>query len=335
MRLVTLAITLALVGLVTVPTAAQRSAPASRGAKDLFLDASGATPPPGAGPAAPQYMGLSFWVELLDSSGRFLRVTTDHPFRAGDRIRLTVQSNRDGYLTVLNVGSTGRVTPLFPSAAEGHGAPVRAAQLYQVPANAFLRFDSNPGEETLILMLSPTPPGGGPMPSPSPPPVATTPAPIAATSPPVIGVPPPVAATPPPSVAAPPPPIASAPVTAPAPSDSPSGAWTPTAPPSSFPTPDASVPPAASPPTSPADGAFRAPAPSRSDAAAQQMMSAATKGAMELMTKLLRTAMTRGAKDLVVEVDRTSPQPASYAVAPVGSLADGGMIAIQVKLRHH
>jgi hypothetical protein len=60
--------------------------------------------------------------------------------------------------------------------------------------------------------------------------------------------------------------------------------------------------------------------------AAQQLM----EGAL----RLVQQAMQRGAKDLVVETDATGAQPASYAVAPVSSVQGGGMIAVQIKLRH-
>ena len=43
----------------------------------------------------------------------------------------------------------------------------------------------------------------------------------------------------------------------------------------------------------------------------------------------------KGAKDLLLEVDNSSPQPASYVVAPLSRLENGGeIIAIQVKLKH-
>lgn len=43
----------------------------------------------------------------------------------------------------------------------------------------------------------------------------------------------------------------------------------------------------------------------------------------------------KGAKDLLVEIDRTSSQPATYAVAPAASLSEGGgAITVQIRRKH-
>jgi len=277
---------------------AATAAYAQSGAKALFYGASGATlqsnaPAPGSRmsrdprspgsglatgfPSTPgtsvasqpqDYVGVSYWVELLEPSGQLRRVTADHVFRSGDRIRLNVQSNRDGYLTVLALGSTGRAATLFPGTPEGASNQVRAGQLYQVPPASYLRFDNNPGEETLIVMLSPTPLGGAPTAASAPPP---TPAPAPT-----------------------------------APTYSPGPTSPPTAPAAQTPAPPGG------------DDVVRAPAPPGAEAAA----------------KLVSNLAAKGAKDLMVETDRTGPQPATYGVVPAASLADGGVITLQVKLRH-
>jgi hypothetical protein len=51
--------------------------------------------------------------------------------------------------------------------------------------------------------------------------------------------------------------------------------------------------------------------------------------------RLVVMAYLKGAKDLLLEVDSASPQPASYAVAPMSMLEGGGqMISLQIKLKH-
>jgi len=163
--------------------------------------------------AAPTHMGVKYWVELVDASGRPRQITTEQVFRAGDRIKLHVVANRDGYLTLVNVGSTGKTNVLFPSASTAAGNFVKAGADYAVPASGYLRFDANPGQETLILTFSPAP----------------------------------------------------------------------------------MAPPA---------------------------------------TAAAAMAMTRGSKDLVQEVDASSPQPATYAVAPAAQGAGQATVAIQIKLNH-
>ncbi len=152
-------------------------AQAQTGAKALFYGSAGSTVMPGgagpgvasrlgtglsapgtAAPAAQDYMGVSYWVELVDGPQGPRRVTSDHVFRGGDRIKLGLKTNRDGYLYLINLGSTGRSQVLFPSGAAGEASNlVRANTVYEMPPGGHLRFDSNPGEEVLVLMLAPSP----------------------------------------------------------------------------------------------------------------------------------------------------------------------------------
>jgi hypothetical protein len=52
------------------------------------------------------------------------------------------------------------------------------------------------------------------------------------------------------------------------------------------------------------------------------------------VARFLANAQAKGAKDLVVETEAAGVQPSSYAVVPTASLNDGGVIALQIKLRH-
>jgi len=100
-------------------------------------------------------MGLTYWVELVDANNLRRRVTSDYVFRSGDRFKLHLMSNRDGYLTLVNLGTTGRSQVIFPNPALGEGNNfVRAFTDYEAP-KGYLRFDNNPGEEVLVVMLTP------------------------------------------------------------------------------------------------------------------------------------------------------------------------------------
>jgi hypothetical protein len=115
-----------------------------------------------------RYVGFSYWMELVSSDGERRRVTTDHVFRNGDRIRLNLVSNWDSYLYVVNVDSTGRSQLLFPHSATSAGNHlIKGNTRYEVPPGTYIRFHDNPGEETILIMLSPTPLSGiPPLPSP-------------------------------------------------------------------------------------------------------------------------------------------------------------------------
>jgi len=157
--------------LVTAPGLAQE------GAKAIFFGESGtkiatttpqSTPKP-AGvdsavaakkslPARGDYMGIAYWVDLVSPDGGKRRVSADHVFRTGDRIKLNLRTNRPGYLYLLNIGSSGQTHILFPGPGAGAGTnAVKANLTYEVPVGASIRFDSTPGEETLLIMLSPEP----------------------------------------------------------------------------------------------------------------------------------------------------------------------------------
>ncbi|MEM2002586.1 MAG: caspase family protein [Candidatus Methanomethylicaceae archaeon] len=84
------------------------------GAKDLYL--------------AAKYVGIYYWIEL-EGVGP---VPDDRVFRTGDRIRLYIRSNADGYLSLWKLDSSGRGQSLFP-APGGFGIPVKANRDYTHP----------------------------------------------------------------------------------------------------------------------------------------------------------------------------------------------------------
>lgn len=146
----------------------------SAGAKALFYSGEGTThavarvvrPSPEAAPKAPaapapgpvrqKYTGIAYWIDLAGEDGGHVRTTARREFRSGDRIRLNFKSNRDGYLYVSNLGSTGKSRVMFPRPGQGNNF-IKANLEYAVPDAGYMRFDENPGVETLLVLLSPTP----------------------------------------------------------------------------------------------------------------------------------------------------------------------------------
>lgn len=108
-----------------------------------------------------QYMGVQYWIDRLSPSGELKRTSSSATFKRGDRIKVSLRSNQDGYLYVINMGSTGASTVLFPTESSQGMNLVLANQVLEIPPNGFFRFDENPGEEVLLVMLSPTPINGG------------------------------------------------------------------------------------------------------------------------------------------------------------------------------
>jgi eukaryotic-like serine/threonine-protein kinase len=80
-------------------------------------------------------------------------------FRSGDRVRLSFESNVDGYLYLVQQGSSGRWSVLFPNPdINGGRNRVRKSEEYSVPDDdGFFEFDANPGVENLFVYFSQEP----------------------------------------------------------------------------------------------------------------------------------------------------------------------------------
>ena len=131
-----------------------------------------------------RYVGISYQILAIGPDGQMKAVPKSRVFSPGERIRIIASTNRPGYLTVANIGTSGRMNILF-------GEYVDARRLTQIPASGTLRFDAIAGTERILLMLSnePIPFGGSgagtqqvmaPAPGPaSPPPVPAYSEPVA------------------------------------------------------------------------------------------------------------------------------------------------------------
>jgi serine/threonine protein kinase len=147
--------------------AASRLAPsaapsAKLSAKQLFYSATEATPsgsPAGAtksGAVPPT--GLRYRLISQLPSGNEIEVDPDTAFQSGDRVRFTFESNSDGYLYVVQEGSSGQWTVLFPHPQiNGGNNLVRRLESYAVPSKAWFAFDANPGTERLFVLFSKEP----------------------------------------------------------------------------------------------------------------------------------------------------------------------------------
>ena len=83
----------------------------------------------------------------------------DNTYAVGEAVRLFVRSNKDAYLTVLNVGPSGNTTMLFPNAAQ-RDARVGAHQVVEIPApgsGASIRVGGPVGRELIKVIASTSP----------------------------------------------------------------------------------------------------------------------------------------------------------------------------------
>jgi len=106
--------------------------------------------------------GLHYRILQKMANGTFVSVDPATPFRAGDDLRLSFESNIDGYLYILHQGTSGKWAPLFPAADMNNGSSrIRAFTQLQIPTDNDETFtlDDTPGTERLFVYLSKTPLG--------------------------------------------------------------------------------------------------------------------------------------------------------------------------------
>jgi len=59
----------------------------------------------------------------------------DATYAVGEAVRLAIKTNEDAYVTVLNIGASGKVTQLFPNAAQTDNK-VKAGETVEIPSSA-------------------------------------------------------------------------------------------------------------------------------------------------------------------------------------------------------
>ncbi len=99
-------------------------------------------------------LGIRYSI-LKREGAESVEVSSDEVFHSGDRIRLRVEANGNGYLYIIHRGSSGVWKPLFPSAdiAQGDNR-VEKGKPYEIPSGYVFTFDEQPGEERLFIVLS-------------------------------------------------------------------------------------------------------------------------------------------------------------------------------------
>lgn len=98
-------------------------------------------------------LGLRYSVLKKKADGTFEEVSPDSEFRAGDSIRLSLMSNQPGYLYIIEHGSSGKWSPLYPPPGITE-TKLSAGQEYLVPGNGSFQFDADSGQEKLFVLLS-------------------------------------------------------------------------------------------------------------------------------------------------------------------------------------
>jgi serine/threonine protein kinase len=99
--------------------------------------------------------GLRFRIIQQVADGGESDVDPGKTFRSGDRVRFAFESNIDGFLYVVQQGSSGNWTVLFPNPdINGGRNQIKKGEQYNVPDEAWFTFDNNPGTENVFVFLS-------------------------------------------------------------------------------------------------------------------------------------------------------------------------------------
>lgn len=104
-------------------------------------------------------IGIRYALLLRGGDGHYSEVSPATIFHSGDHLRLSVMANQPGYLYVIEQGSSGSWSSIFPAQSGSDPAQaanrIEAGHLYQIPDGRWtFRFDQNPGQERLFLVLS-------------------------------------------------------------------------------------------------------------------------------------------------------------------------------------
>lgn len=108
-------------------------------------------------------------------SGAWKVVDPGHVFREGDQLRFRFKASQAGFLYVVNEGTSGEQTQLFPSAQAGNNNSVEAGKEYTIPGSSgAFRVTGPKGYDTVYWVVSPVKIGSTVEYKPLPPPPAPT-----------------------------------------------------------------------------------------------------------------------------------------------------------------
>src|SRR5215216_1836858 len=118
-----------------------------------------------SGPSKPvnaPRLGLGLTLFMRDSNGLAVRVDPDHVFQKGDRVRVLLETNADGYLYIFNTTDDGPATMIYPHAdLDEAGNYLQAHVPFEIPTSLsaeerlrWFAFDEVAGTEHLFFVFT-------------------------------------------------------------------------------------------------------------------------------------------------------------------------------------
>ncbi len=116
-------------------------------------------------------LGLGVTLFMRDSNGLAVRTDPGHVFRRGDRVRILLETNADGYLYIFNATNDGPATMIYPDAElDEAGNYLQAHVPFEIPSTAatderlrWFAFDEIAGTERLFFVFTREPISGVPI----------------------------------------------------------------------------------------------------------------------------------------------------------------------------
>ena len=134
---------------------------------------SGSTPAPNDSPgkATAQKLGLGLTLFARDSLGLAVRADPSRVFHKGDRVRVLLETNADGYLYIFNTTNGGSPVLIYPNRELDEGGNyIRSHIPFEIPSSAaseerlrWLVFDEFAGTERLYFVFTREPLQGIPL----------------------------------------------------------------------------------------------------------------------------------------------------------------------------
>lgn len=131
------------------------------------------TPGPtgGTSKATPQRIGLGLTLFMRDSNGMAVRTDPSREFKNGDRIRVLLETNADGYLYIFNTTDGGQPVMIYPEPElDEAGNYIQAHVPFEIPSSVapeerlrWFAFDQNAGSEKVYFVFTREPLAGVPI----------------------------------------------------------------------------------------------------------------------------------------------------------------------------
>lgn len=122
-------------------------------------------------PVNAQRLGLGMTLFMRDANGLAVRTEPSHVFQKGDRVRVLLETNTDGYIYIFNTTNDGPPVMIYPDAdLDEAGNYLQAHVPFEIPSSLaaeerlrWLAFDENAGNERLFFVFTKEPLKGLPI----------------------------------------------------------------------------------------------------------------------------------------------------------------------------